>query len=74
MIERPGSYHRIGTIVEYQRLGMLEKIFIAGPISKDIKVMVMYQNRDFFERNKQEMLKLGICVSGRRMRDNAWTK
>ena len=40
VIERPGSYHRLNTIVEYQRLGMLEKIFIDGPISKDIKVMV----------------------------------
>ena len=40
-IERPGSYNRLNTIVKYHRIGMLEKIHIAGPISKDIKVMVM---------------------------------
>jgi len=43
MLERPGSYHRLNTIVEYQRVGLVERIFIAGPISKDIKVMVLFQ-------------------------------
>ena len=47
VIERPGSYHRLNTIVEYRRLEMLEKIFIRGPISDDIKVMVIYLILDF---------------------------
>ena len=40
MIERPGSYNRLKSIVEYHRIGMLERIQIKGPISADIKVMV----------------------------------
>lgn len=39
-IEHPGAYNRLNTIVEYQR-GALQKVHIAGPISKNIKVMVI---------------------------------
>ena len=40
LMERPGAYHRLNSIINYERTGMLERIQIKGPISKDIKVMV----------------------------------
>ncbi|XP_065055111.1 A disintegrin and metalloproteinase with thrombospondin motifs 12-like isoform X2 [Rhopilema esculentum] len=41
-MERPGAYHRLNSIINYERTGMLERIQIKGPISKDIKVMVLF--------------------------------
>eukprot|EP00794_Sanderia_malayensis_P013790 gene13790-15233_t len=42
-IERSGLHHKLNSIVEYKRIGQLEQIYIKGPISTDIKLMVLFQ-------------------------------
>lgn len=40
LIERPGIHQRMHSIVQYTRTGFSEQIFIKGPISADLKIMV----------------------------------
>ena len=40
MIDRPGLYFKLGGLIEYKKRGLLEGIWIKGPISDDIKIMV----------------------------------